>query len=100
MGWHDKCYIERARERSLAISPPRAVCPAPYRLPGIFLPVKCGPLSVPASAFICQYYLDCRHYLDGILIVPTKFVIAATIYAFFNYGFGLGLPKGILPLKK
>ena len=55
---------------------------------------------MPASAFICQYYLDCRYYLDGILIMPTKFVIAATIYAFFNYGFGLGLPKGILPFKK
>jgi putative tricarboxylic transport membrane protein len=63
--------------------------------------------------------------LDGILIVPAGFVIAGTLlfvlaargfgnhawirnaiigliissltYAFFNYGLGLGLPKGILP---
>ncbi len=74
--------------------------PGTLQVAGHFLPVKYGSLSVRASAFICQYYLDCRHYLDGILIVPAKFVIAATIYAFFNYGFGLGLLKGILPFKK
>ncbi len=62
-----------------------------------------GVLIVPAGFVIAGTLLfvlaargfESRAYARNALI---GFVIAAVTYAFFNYGLGLGLPAGVLPV--